>query len=84
MHDSYGKNNPLLIKLLQQDGQFNGQESEAAMVTFSSTKQVRFHDPQSATVILLARVSPQVSHVLGGLNVHAYFLDPNMNWVPIN
>ena len=84
MHDLYGKNNRLLIKLLQQDGQFNGQESEVAMATFSSTKQVRFHGPQNATVNLLARASPQVSHMLGGLNVHVYFLDLNMNWAPIN
>ena len=66
-----------------QDGQFNGQESGAAMVTFSSTKQVRFHNSQSATVILLTRASPQVSHVLGGLNVHAYFLTNNLNGPPI-
>jgi hypothetical protein len=54
------------------------------MVTFSSTKQIRFHGSQSATVISLTRASPQVSHMLGGLNVHAYFLNPNMNWAPIN
>jgi hypothetical protein len=45
-----------------QDDQFNGQELEAAMATFSSTKQVKFHDPQNETIVLLAHVSP----VIGG------------------
>uniref|UniRef100_A0A2N9HMF5 Uncharacterized protein n=2 Tax=Fagus sylvatica TaxID=28930 RepID=A0A2N9HMF5_FAGSY len=45
-----------------QDDQFNGQESEAAMATFSSTKQVKFHDPQNETIVLLAHASP----VIGG------------------
>jgi hypothetical protein len=40
-----------------QDDQSNGQESEAAMATFSSTKQVRFHDPQNETIVSLARAS---------------------------
>jgi hypothetical protein len=79
MQDSYGRNDSSLIKLLQQNGQFNCQESEAAMVTFLSTKQVEFHDPQSATTILLACVSPQVSHGLRGLNVDTHFFGPKMN-----
>ena len=73
------KNDSSLIKLLQQDGQFDCQESEGAMVTFSSTKQVEFHDLQNATTILLARASPRVSHGLGGLNVDAHFFGPKMN-----
>ena len=40
-----------------QDDQFNGQESEAATTTFSSTKQVKFHDPQNETIVLLAHAS---------------------------
>jgi hypothetical protein len=68
-----------LIKLLQQDGQFDCQESEAAMVTFSSTKQVEFHDSQNATTFLLARASPQVSHGYEGLNVDAHFFGLKIN-----
>jgi hypothetical protein len=45
-----------------QDDQFNGQESEAAMATFSSTKKVKFHDPQNETIFLLTHASP----VIGG------------------
>ena len=53
------KNDSSLIKLLQQDGQFDCQESEATMVTFSSTKHVEFHDSQKiTTTVLLARASP--------------------------
>jgi catabolite regulation protein CreA len=48
-----------------QDDQFNGQESEAAMATFSSTKQVKFHDPQNETIVLLAHASP----VIGGVSL---------------
>jgi hypothetical protein len=74
------KNDSSLIKLLQQHGQFDCQESEATMATFSSTKQVEFHDPQKiTTTVLLARASPSVSHVLGGLNVDAHFFGPKMN-----
>jgi hypothetical protein len=79
MHDSYGRNDSSLIKLLQQNGKFNSQESEVAMVTFSSTKQVEFHDLQNATTILLAHASPRVSHGLRGLNVDALFFGPKKN-----
>jgi hypothetical protein len=79
MIDLYGRNDSSLIKLLQQNGQFDCQESKAAMVTFLSTKQFEFHDPQNTTTILLARASPQVSHGLRGLNVDAHFFIPKMN-----
>ena len=49
------------------------------MVTFSSTKQVEFHDSQNATSILLARAAPQVSPELGGLIVDAHFFGQKMN-----
>ena len=43
-----------------QDDQFNGQESEASMATFLSTKQVKFHDPQNETIVLLTHASPVI------------------------
>ena len=48
------------------------------MVTFSSTKQVEFHDLQSATTILLARASPVTTSKphARGLNVCACFFGP--------
>ncbi len=79
--NAYGRNNPLLIKLLQQNVQFDCQDSEAVMVTFSSTKQVEFHDPQKIQQLSCSHVPHhEWATGSGGLNVDAHFFSPKMNW----
>ena len=54
------------------------------MVTFSSTKQVEFHDLQSATTILLARASPVTTskpHARGAKCMCLFFW-PKNNLIP--